>query len=111
MKAAHHFICPLCEVHELEPHGRDSAFCPQCGRLSRVFLKTLREISALPDAIGYTPASAGTRTCDASRMACTGARPAPWRSYLSRHHGPAQAGKLSRWFEQSVRVCGDGYSV
>jgi ribosomal protein L37AE/L43A len=52
MKAAHHFICPLCEVHELEPHGRDSAFCPQCGRLSRVFLKTLREISALPDAIG-----------------------------------------------------------
>ena len=52
MKAAHRFICPLCEVHELESHGRGSAICPHCGRLGAVFLKTLHEISALPDAIG-----------------------------------------------------------
>jgi hypothetical protein len=52
MKATHHFICPLCEVHELQPHGRDSAICPLCGRLGGVLLKTLREINALPEAIG-----------------------------------------------------------
>ena len=52
MKTTNHFVCPLCEVHELEPHGRGSALCPHCGRLDGGFLKTLREISALPDAIG-----------------------------------------------------------
>ena len=52
MKAYHHITCPLCEVHELEPYDRDSAICPHCGRLGAVFLKTLREINALPDAIG-----------------------------------------------------------
>ena len=52
MKATHNFICPLCEVYELEPYGRDSATCPHCGRLAWVVLKALREISALPDAVG-----------------------------------------------------------
>ena len=52
MKATNPLICPSCEVHELEPHGRDSASCPHCGRLAWVILKTLREISALPDAMG-----------------------------------------------------------
>jgi predicted RNA-binding Zn-ribbon protein involved in translation (DUF1610 family) len=52
MKANHQFICPSCGVHELQPYGRDSATCPQCGRLAWVAMKTLREISALPDAIG-----------------------------------------------------------
>ena len=52
MKATDQFICPRCEVHELEPYGRDSATCPRCGRLAWVVLKTLREINALPDAVG-----------------------------------------------------------
>jgi Zn-finger nucleic acid-binding protein len=40
-------ICPLCEVHELDSYGRNSTLCPRCGRFGGVFLKTLREISAL----------------------------------------------------------------
>ena len=34
MKATQRFVCPSCEVHELEPHGRDSVTCPHCGRLA-----------------------------------------------------------------------------
>ena len=52
MKDPHRFVCPACEAHELEPHVRDSVVCPRCGRLAWVVLKTLREISALPDAMG-----------------------------------------------------------
>jgi ribosomal protein L37AE/L43A len=52
MKAPRRFVCPSCESHELESHSRDSASCPRCGRLAWVVLKTLREISALPDAMG-----------------------------------------------------------
>jgi hypothetical protein len=52
MKDPHRFVCPSCEAYELEPHGRDSVVCPRCGRLAWVVLKTLREISALPDAMG-----------------------------------------------------------
>jgi ribosomal protein L37AE/L43A len=52
MKATDRFVCPACEVHELEPYGRDAPVCPRCGRLAWVVLKTLREISALPDAMG-----------------------------------------------------------
>ena len=29
----HPLICPLCEVHELDPYGRDSTLCPHCGLL------------------------------------------------------------------------------
>jgi len=52
MKTTSRYVCPSCEVHELEPHGRASALCPHCGRLAWVVVKTLREISALPDAMG-----------------------------------------------------------
>jgi len=52
MKDFHRFICPSCEAHEMQPNGRDSVLCPHCGHLGRVFLNTLREISALPDAMG-----------------------------------------------------------
>src|SRR5215212_2261153 len=38
MKATDRFVCPSCEVHELELHGRDSAVCPRCGRLAWVVL-------------------------------------------------------------------------
>lgn len=39
-------------VHELEPYGRNSTSCPQCGRFDGVLLETLQEIIALPDAVG-----------------------------------------------------------
>jgi hypothetical protein len=52
MKDSRHFICPLCEAHELEPYGRDSTRCPRCGLFGGVFLRTLRQIIALPGAIG-----------------------------------------------------------
>ena len=34
------------------PYGRNSARCLRCGLFGGVFLKTLRQIRALPDAIG-----------------------------------------------------------
>jgi hypothetical protein len=45
----HPLICPLCEVHELDPCGRDSTLCPHCGLFGGVFLESLRQVSALPD--------------------------------------------------------------
>jgi ribosomal protein L37AE/L43A len=45
--------CPFCEVYELEPSGHDSARCSSCrGFLGRELLKTLRQITELPDVIG-----------------------------------------------------------
>ena len=45
--------CPFCEVYELEPSGHDSTACPSCGgSLGDLLLKTLRQITELPDAIG-----------------------------------------------------------
>jgi predicted RNA-binding Zn-ribbon protein involved in translation (DUF1610 family) len=52
VKYAHRIICPMCGVHELRPHSRNSTRCPRCGPLERAFLKTLFQINALPDAIG-----------------------------------------------------------
>jgi hypothetical protein len=48
----HPLICPLCEVHELDPYGRDSTLCPHRGLFGGVFLESLRQVSALPEAIG-----------------------------------------------------------
>ena len=48
----HPLICHLCEVHELDPYGRDSTLCPHCGHFGGVFLESLRQVSALPGAIG-----------------------------------------------------------
>jgi hypothetical protein len=62
VKYAHRIICPMCGVHELRPHSRNSTRCPRCGPLERAFLKTLFQINALPDAIGATPATADTRS-------------------------------------------------
>ena len=45
-------ICHLCEVHELDPYGRDSTLFPHCDLFGGVFLKSFRQVSALPDAIG-----------------------------------------------------------
>jgi ribosomal protein L37AE/L43A len=48
--------CPFCEVYELEPSGPDSARCSSCGGfLCGELVKTLRQITELPDAIGRHP--------------------------------------------------------
>ena len=45
--------CPFCEVYELEPRGRASMRCPSCGSfLGEDLLKTLHQITELPDALG-----------------------------------------------------------
>ena len=41
----HPLICPLCEVHELDPCGRDSTLCPHCGLFGGVFLESLRQVT------------------------------------------------------------------
>jgi ribosomal protein L37AE/L43A len=46
-------VCPLCEVGELRPFGNDSMRCGSCGsRLSGAMLDALRQVTALPDALG-----------------------------------------------------------
>ena len=52
------FVCPLCEVGELQAFDRDSARCGSCGcLLAGETLETLLEIVRLPDALG-------NRACD-----------------------------------------------
>ena len=46
-------ICPLCEAGELKPSGQGSARCASCaGPVSGAMLGALRQIVALPDALG-----------------------------------------------------------
>ena len=46
-------ICPLCEAGKLQPSGQDSARCASCaGPVSKAMLGALRQIVALPDALG-----------------------------------------------------------
>jgi uncharacterized Zn finger protein (UPF0148 family) len=46
-------VCPLCEVHELYARDQSSARCGSCGGfVSGAMLVELRQITALPDAIG-----------------------------------------------------------
>ena len=46
-------VCPLCEVHRLDAHGQSSARCHSCGGIvSGATLRALRQIIALPDALG-----------------------------------------------------------
>jgi ribosomal protein L37AE/L43A len=46
-------VCPLCEAAQLRPLGHPSVRCESCGSsLSMAMLKTLRQITALPDALG-----------------------------------------------------------
>ena len=45
--------CPFWEAYKRQPTSCDSARCPSCGSfLSGVLLKTLRQITELPEAIG-----------------------------------------------------------
>jgi hypothetical protein len=46
-------ICPLCEANKLYASAQDSMRCQLCGgTLSEAVLKTLRQITALPDTLG-----------------------------------------------------------
>jgi ribosomal protein L37AE/L43A len=46
-------VCPLCEAGELQRFGNDSMRCESCGgHVSGAMLEILRQITALPDALG-----------------------------------------------------------
>jgi ribosomal protein L37AE/L43A len=46
-------VCPFCESGELETTDRNSALCISCGRVtSRLILKTLGQLIALPESLG-----------------------------------------------------------
>jgi ribosomal protein L37AE/L43A len=46
-------VCPFCEMGQLRSSGEDSMRCESCeGRISGAMLESLRQISALPDALG-----------------------------------------------------------
>jgi ribosomal protein L37AE/L43A len=46
-------VCPLCEGHKLKERGHNSARCDSCGGIvSGATLEALRQITALPDALG-----------------------------------------------------------
>lgn len=51
--STHLVVCPICEVGELRPFGRDSARCSSCGcLLSGEILETLQELVDLSDVLG-----------------------------------------------------------
>jgi len=46
-------VCPFCEIGQLRSSTHDSMRCQSCGGpLNGAMLQTLRQISALPDALG-----------------------------------------------------------
>jgi ribosomal protein L37AE/L43A len=46
-------VCPLCEMDKLDARGHSSARCDSCGGIvSGATLEALRQITALPDALG-----------------------------------------------------------
>jgi hypothetical protein len=57
---ARHIICPFCEAGVLVSLGQDFARCASCGLpLVGSTLETLRDIIALPDALGTHPCECG----------------------------------------------------
>ena len=49
----HSIVCPVCELGELRSNGTSMARCDECGcALSKDVLETIRQIAALPDAVG-----------------------------------------------------------
>lgn len=57
---AHRIVCPFCESGELASSGHDFARCGSCGMpLVGSTLETLRDIVALPDALGNHPCECG----------------------------------------------------
>ena len=49
----HSIVCPVCELGELRSNGTSMARCDECGcALSKDVLETIRQMAALPDAVG-----------------------------------------------------------
>jgi hypothetical protein len=61
-------VCPLCEGHKLKARGHNSARCDSCGGIvSGATLEALRQITALPDALGSHACECGSRDAAAAR--------------------------------------------
>jgi hypothetical protein len=106
-------VCPLCEVDQLWPSGKDSARCTSCATLvSGAMLETLRRISALPDALGRHACECGHPEmrllpdgvfhCPAcgSEVLPISAAPVDWKSYG--HSEAYWAGWLDGRFGESI---------
>jgi hypothetical protein len=53
-------VCPPCEVSKLRPSGRDSMHCESCGgQMGGAMLEALRQITALPNALGVHACECG----------------------------------------------------
>ncbi len=53
-------VCPLCEASKSYPSDRDSMRCESCGgHISGTMLEPLRQITALPDALGVHACECG----------------------------------------------------
>jgi ribosomal protein L37AE/L43A len=49
----HSIVCPVCESGEVRSNGTSMARCDECGcALSKDVLEIIRQIAALPDAVG-----------------------------------------------------------
>ncbi len=60
MSHRHEIICPICESGELHAHGASLARCTAYGcTLSKNILENIRQIRALPDAIGVHACECG----------------------------------------------------
>jgi hypothetical protein len=69
-------VCPFCEMGQLRSSSHDLMRCQSCeGHLSGAVLQTLRQISALPDALGsHACEECATLRCASSLMGPTTAR-------------------------------------
>jgi ribosomal protein L37AE/L43A len=53
ISAPHSIVCPMCEVSELNPYGRQLARCGSCGAvIGGEALLILQRIVALPESMG-----------------------------------------------------------
>ena len=90
-------VCPLCEVDKLKARGHSSASCASCGGIvSGATLEALRQIIALPDALGATPASVATPRCGGCPMERSNARTVARRYFRSRSWEGRDASRQQR---------------
>ena len=94
-------VCPLCEGHKLKARGHNSARCDSCGGIvSGATLEALRQITALPDALGSHACECGhpemRRLPDGTRQ--TGETNVsgnqPLRPHLQRHENVGRTAEL-----------------
>jgi hypothetical protein len=68
---SHSLVCPLCEAGELQPVGNGSMRCGSCGEhLGAAILETLRQITALPDALGTHASSQPRSSMSSLTVSC-----------------------------------------